>query len=350
MLADSFHDQQVPAIPARRTRMRILVTGGAGYIGSHAVRRLIALGHQVLVIDDLSHGHRAALHPKAAFAELSIHDTKAVTAALQHHGTEAVLHFAAFIEVGESVVDPGKYYHNNFAGALSLLDAMMAAKVGRIVFSSTAAVYGTPTTPLIDENHPCAPINPYGHSKRMVELALADFARAHDLAAVALRYFNVAGAAADGTLGEAHEPESHLLPRVLAVALGQAPHAAVFGADYPTPDGTCIRDFVHVEDLVEAHVLALKHLAAGKLQVMNVGSEAGFSVRDVITTCRRVTGHPIPVVEHSRRAGDPPVLVAASGRIRDQWGWKREHPDLETIVRHAWEWHRHHPHGFNVGK
>jgi len=325
--------------------MRLLVTGGAGYIGSHAVRRLVADGHEVVVFDNLEHGHRGAVHKQA---ELVTGDLGAfdLVELLRSRRLDAVLHFAAFIEVGESVVDPLRYYRNNFANALNLLTAMRQAGVTRIVFSSTAAVYGNPVRTPIDEDHPCEPVNPYGRSKRMVELALADFAAAYGFGSVALRYFNVAGAAADGSLGEDHHPESHLIPRILAGAGDPDKSVSIFGTDWPTPDGTCIRDYVHVDDLADAHALALRHLSAGSAQTFNVGSQSGFSVREVIEACRRVTGKPIRVVEAPRRAGDPATLVADSNRLRSELGWTPRHTELDTMVRHAWNWRQAHPAGY----
>jgi UDP-glucose 4-epimerase len=326
--------------------MRVMVTGGAGYIGSHMVRRLLDRGHTVVVLDDLSHGFRAAIDPRSAFVRASILDRAATVQALKAHAVEAVLHFAAYIEVGESVADPEKYYGNNAQGGLTLLGAAREAGVGRIVFSSTAAVYGNPVATPIVEEHPLLPINPYGRTKLLIENALADYAVAYRLGSVALRYFNVAGATPDGRLGEAHEPESHLIPRVLGVALGGAERVKIYGTDYPTRDGTCIRDYVHVEDLVSAHLLALEHVQPGQAKAYNLGSETGFTVREVVETCRRVTGHALPADELPRRPGDPAVLVAGSARIRQELGWKLAYPELETMVRHAWQWHKTHPHGY----
>jgi UDP-glucose-4-epimerase GalE len=324
----------------------VLVTGGAGYIGSHATRQLLDAGHPVTVIDDLSHGHRAAVDRRARFFPVSIADRAAVEAILREARIDAVMHFAGSIEVGESVVDPSAYYRNNLVAGLTLLDAMRACEVRRIVFSSTAATYGNPVKTPIEEDQTLAPVNPYGRTKYFFEQALADYSAAYGLGYVALRYFNVAGASSDLSLGEAHEPETHLIPRVLAVAAGKQPFAAIFGTDYPTPDGTCIRDFVHVEDLVAAHLLALGKAAPGVGRAYNLGSEQGFSVRQVIDVCRRVTGRPIEVREHPRRPGDPAILVASSARIRRELGWSPRHPQLEAIVGSAWKWHESHPNGF----
>lgn len=325
--------------------MRVLVTGGAGYIGSHAVRELIAHGHSVTVLDNLSHGHAAAVDPRASFVLGSTADGDLLSDTFEEFGIEAVLHFAADIEVAESVSNPYKYYVNNFANALNLLHAMHASGVRRLVFSSTAAVYGTPERTPIEETSPRQPINPYGRSKMMTEMALEDFAPAYGLGYVTLRYFNVAGAAPDGSIGEDHHPESHLIPRLLAAARDGG-EAQIFGADYPTPDGTCVRDYIHVVDLARAHVLALENIQPGQGAVYNLGSEHGFSVREVVAAVTRVTGRPLPVHEHPRRAGDPAVLIASSKKIRQHLGWKRLYPEIETIVGHAWRWHSEHPEGY----
>jgi UDP-glucose 4-epimerase len=327
--------------------MRVLVTGGAGYIGSHAVRKLLKEGHEVVVLDDFSHGYRSAAESAASgqsrhvqIIEGKVSDRKLMTHVLRQNKIEAVMHFAAFIEVGESVVDPAKYYKNNFSGALEMMEAMREADVNRLVFSSTAAVYGNPKETPISEEQDLAPINPYGKSKMMVELAIEDYARAYGLGYAILRYFNVAGADPDGLIGESHEPESHLIPRILEAAIGRAETIGIFGTDYPTKDGTCVRDYIHVEDLVEAHVLAMNAIKPGQGNVFNLGSETGFTVREVIEACIKVTGTKIPVSEKPRRAGDPAVLVASSEKIRNTLGWKRKYPDLETIVSHAWNWHQ----------
>lgn len=328
------------------TPVRVLVTGGAGYIGSLATRRLLDTGHEVTVVDDLSHGHRAAIDRRAHFVHANILDQTVMRKVIRDSRIEAVMHFAGSIEVGESVIDPAAYYHNNFVAGLALLDVLRELAVNRLVFSSTAAIYGNPSTAPIVEDHLASPVNPYGRTKYFFERALADYSTAYGLGYVALRYFNVAGAASDLSLGEAHEPETHLIPRVLAVALGKASTAAIFGTDYPTHDGTCIRDFVHVEDLVEAHLLALAQTKPGTGLVYNLGSETGFSVRQVLEVCRRVTGHQIPVREEARRPGDPAVLVASSARIRRELGWSPRYPQLEQIVDSAWRWHQSHPQGF----
>jgi UDP-glucose 4-epimerase len=328
---------------------KILVTGGAGYIGSHAVRHLLDYGHEVTVLDNLSHGHAAAVDPRAKLVKGSTGNAELVQQTLRSQAIEAVMHFAADIEVGESVTDPGKYYENNFSNALKLLAAMRDTGVKKIVFSSTAAVYGNPEKTPIEEDQRRNPINPYGRSKMMTEMAIEDFAHAHGLGYAVLRYFNVAGAAPDARTGEDHQPESHLIPRILLAALGSTPDVKIFGTDYPTADGTCVRDYVHVMDLVGAHRLALEKIKEGKGNTFNLGSENGFSVREVIATCERVTGKKLIVKEEARRPGDPAVLVASSARIRRMLGWEREYPDLDTIVGHAWNWHTSHPRGYRSG-
>ncbi len=330
--------------------MNILVTGGAGYVGSHATRWLALAGHDVWVYDNLSLGHRAAV-PTGRLIVGELADEVRLQAAMKEHRIEAVMHFAAFALVGESVTDPAKYYRNNVAATLSLLEAMRVAGVWKLVFSSTTATYGAPKTIPITEDEPQLPINPYGFSKLVVERALADYAHAYGLGYAALRYFNAAGASPDGDLGEDHTPESHLIPIVLQVALGQRPQISIFGDDYPTPDGTCIRDYVHVDDLAQAHLLALQQLAPGKGIQLNLGTGRGYSVRQVIDACRKITGHPIPETIGPRREGDPPELVADSSRAQKQLGWKPRYPDIEPIVATAWKWHQAHPKGYGeVGK
>jgi UDP-glucose 4-epimerase len=271
-----------------------------------------------------------------------------VTDLLRARNIKSVMHFAADIEVGESVVDPGKYYENNFAQSLRLLEAMHAAGVKRIVFSSTAAVYGNPIATPIEEDQTRAPINPYGRSKMMTEMAIEDFSRAYGLGYAIMRYFNVAGAAPEGDIGEDHQPESHLIPRLLAAAREKDGVAKIYGTDYPTSDGTCIRDYIHVADLAEAHILALDHILPGQGKAFNLGSEHGFSVREVVAAVERVTGGKLPVVEEARRPGDPAVLVASSRRAREELGWERKFPKLETMIEHAWRWHQHHPEGYRT--
>ncbi len=325
--------------------MKVLVTGGAGYIGSHAARHLSAAGHDVWVYDNLSLGHRAAVAP-GRLIEGDLMDRPRMIAALSDKQIDAVMHFAAFASVNESVVDPAKYYQNNVVASLNLLEAMRAVDVGRIVFSSTTATYGVPQHVPITEDEPQRPINPYGFAKLVVEQALADYAAAYGLAYAALRYFNASGASPTGDLGEDHTPETHLIPIVLEVALGKRPHITIFGEDYPTPDGTCIRDYVHVDDLASAHLLALEKLEPGHGLRLNLGTGRGHSVREVIDACRRVTGHAIPTQSGPRRAGDPPELVADSRLAQSTLGWQPAYMDLDGIVRTAWQWHSANPDGY----
>jgi UDP-glucose 4-epimerase len=323
--------------------MNVLVVGGAGYIGSHMVKLLDARGHAVVTFDDLSTGHRDAV-VRGEFVAGSLADRAALDALFRSRRFDAVMHFASFIQVGESVAEPAKYYANNFSNTLALLDAMVAAGVRRFIFSSTAAIFGEPETPMIAEDHPQRPVNPYGRSKWMVEQALGDYDRAYGLKAACLRYFNAAGADPEGELGERHEPETHLIPLVLQAAAGRRPHIGIFGDDYPTPDGTCIRDYIHIVDLCEAHLLALGRLMAEERSLaFNLGNGAGFSVREVIEAARRVTGRPIPERISPRRAGDPARLVADSARARTELGWTPRYADLDTIIAHAWAWEERHP-------
>ncbi|MEX2559524.1 MAG: UDP-glucose 4-epimerase GalE [Pirellulales bacterium] len=325
--------------------MNILVTGGAGYVGSHAARLLDRAGHQVWIYDNLSVGHRsAALTGKLIEGHLA--DRPRLEHVLREQAIEAVMHFAAFALVGESVADPARYYQNNVVSSLSLLEAMRAAGVTSIVFSSTTATYGAPERIPITEDEPQRPINPYGFSKLVVERALADYARAYGFGYAALRYFNAAGASPDGDLGEDHTPESHLIPIVLQAALGLRDGVTIFGEDYPTPDGTCIRDYIHVDDLGDAHVKALARLAPGKGLELNLGTGRGHSVREVIESCRRVSGREIPVSIGARRPGDPPELVADSSRAQRQLEWQPRYQTLDSIVETAWRWHSTHPHGY----
>ncbi|RMF77639.1 MAG: UDP-glucose 4-epimerase GalE [Planctomycetota bacterium] len=326
--------------------MRIFVAGGAGYVGSHCVRRLVAAGHEVTVFDNLAAGHREAVDPKAAFVQGDLADRAAIDAVLSGGSFDAAMHFAAFLNVGESVFEPLKYYRNNVANTLNLLEAMRDAEVKRFVFSSTCAVYGEPEKLPIVEDLPKDPINPYGCTKLAVEWMLRDCGRAWGLGAVALRYFNASGAAADGTIGEDHDPEIHLIPLVLQVALGQRDHIKVFGTDYPTPDGSCIRDYIHVDDLAEAHLLAIENLEEGAFEAFNVGTGRGNSVLEIIEAARSVTGHEIPAEHVGRRAGDPPALYANSDRIRQRLGWSPRYTDVREIIQTAWRWHSAHPRGF----
>lgn len=323
------------------TGATILVTGGAGYIGSHTVRALQVQGYQPIVLDNLSNGHRA-IASEVLQVPLIVGDTRD-RALLDHlfaeHPIEAVIHFAASIEVGESVRDPGNFYANNVSGSLTLLQAMVAAGCQQLVFSSTCATYGLPQVIPIPEDHPQAPINPYGRSKWMVEQFLQDFQAAYGLRSVIFRYFNAAGADPQGDLGEAHDPETHLIPLILQAAAGQRPSIQVYGTDYPTPDGTCIRDYIHVCDLADAHVRGLTYLAdGGATTAFNLGNGNGFSVKDVIATAEQVTQRSIPVQFGDRRPGDAIALVGSSEKARQILGWTPQFPNLETMIQHAWQW------------
>jgi UDP-glucose 4-epimerase len=324
--------------------MKLLVTGGAGYIGSVMTAQLLEAGHEVTVFDNLSKGHLPAVPAGASFVEGNLLDEERLKQVLTA-GFDGVLHFAALSLVGESVQQPVRYYRNNVCGTLNLLEAMRAARVPRLVFSSTAAVYGEPEEIPIRETAVARPTNPYGGSKLAIDQLIGFAVAAHGLAAVSLRYFNVAGAS--GPLGEDHHPETHLIPIVLAVAAGERAVAQIYGTDYPTRDGTAIRDYIHVEDLARAHVLALESVRAGEHRIYNLGNGMGFSVREVIETARKVTGEPINAVEAPRRAGDPPVLVASSQKIRDELGWIPRKPDLATMIGDAWKWQQAHPHGYD---
>ena len=323
--------------------MNIFLTGGAGYLGSATTETLVRAGHRVTVYDSLITGHRAAVPEGARFVQADLEDQPTLQAALQSESFDAALHFAAFIEAGESMAEPGKYLRNNLALSLGLIEACTKAGIRRFVLSSSAAVYAS-SDELLSENSPLDPASVYGHTKLMIEQVLEWYRRIYGLHYGALRYFNAAGALPGR--GEAHQPETHLIPLVLQVALGQRPHAMIHGTDYPTLDGTCIRDYVHLSDLVAAHLLALDALEQRDRLVYNLGNGAGYSVRQVIETARRVTGHPIPAVEGPRRPGDAPRLVASSAGIRRELGWKPERPTLEEIVASAWEWHRSHPQGY----
>jgi UDP-glucose-4-epimerase GalE len=325
---------------------RVLVTGGAGYIGSHAVRALRDAGHAVAVFDDFSAGHRRAVPPGVPIVEASVHDDAEVRRALADHRADAVMHFAAWLDVGASVRDPLGYYRNNVEGTLSLLGAMHAEGVRRFVFSSTCAVYGEPARMPIEESFETRPINPYGDTKLAIERALPHLERAHDLRWMALRYFNAAGAHPDGTIGEDHAPEIHLIPRAIqAATLG--PALKVFGEDYPTPDGTCLRDYIHVCDLADAHVCALAALDRGGVSSSyNIGTGTPHSVRQVIDAVSRVVGSPVAWEPAPRRPGDPPALYAASARAQAELGWRPRFADLAVIVGHAWRWHSAHPRGY----
>ncbi len=323
--------------------MKLLVTGGAGYIGSVVARQLGEAGHETVVLDNLSKGHKRAVPEDIRFVEADLLNVERVSEVLAG-SFDGVLHFAAFSLVGESVEEPERYYRNNVCGTLHLLEAMREADVSRLVFSSTAAVYGEPEEVPIPETSPTLPTNPYGGSKLAVDQMIRAVAEGRGLAATSLRYFNVAGAS--GRFGEDHHPETHLIPLVLQAASGQRDSVKIFGTDYPTRDGTAVRDYIHVEDLGRAHLLALEAAEPGEHRVYNLGNGAGFSVREVIEAARRVTDRPIKAVQSPRRSGDPAVLVASSDKIRSELGWKPEKPELEVMISDAWDWMQRHPHGY----
>ncbi|MGD0215540.1 MAG: UDP-glucose 4-epimerase GalE [Terriglobales bacterium] len=329
--------------------MRVLVTGGAGYIGSVVVGELLQAGHQVVVYDNLSRGHRQAVPKHAELIVGDLADRSGLDNLLRSRGIDAVMHFAALIEAGESMKAPETFFRNNTANALTLLEAMLAAGVKRFVFSSTAALYGNPERTPIEENDLLRPTNAYGESKLLVERMLAWFHQIHGLRYASLRYFNAAGASRPDQ-GEAHQPETHLIPRILEVALGRGQHVNIFGTDYATSDGTCVRDYIHVSDLAHAHLLALhaleKTVEHSSPLIYNLGNGQGFSVRQVVEVARQVTGHPVPAIESARRPGDPAVLIASSEKIRRELSWQPKFPDLKTIVESAWQWHRNHPDGY----
>ena len=333
-------------MPSHTSKSAVLVTGGAGYIGSHAVKSLRTRGETVIVYDNFDQGHRAATGHASAVVEGDIHDTAKLRQAIETHGVGAVMHFAAWLSVGDSVKNPAGYYRNNVVGALSVLDAMVATGVSNLVFSSTCAIFGTPDSVPIHEDLPKHPINAYGETKLAIEQALPHYEKAYGLRAIALRYFNAAGADPDGELGEDHAPELHVIPRAIDTALGRD-SIKVFGDDYPTPDGTCLRDYVHVNDLASAHYLALESLrAGGKSNAYNLGNGRPTSVRDVITSVERVSGKRVPHEIAPRREGDPAALYAASDRIKRELGWKPEYEDLDVIVETAWRWREAHPQGY----
>jgi UDP-glucose 4-epimerase len=324
---------------------KVLVTGGAGYIGSVVTAALVSRGYEVIVLDNLSHGTRNAIPAGAQVIIGNVADAALTGRIFQENKIDAVMHFAAFIEAGESMQVPERYFRNNTANALALLEAVLSHKVQRFVFSSTAALFGDPEYTPIDEDHPLHPTNAYGESKLLVEKMLAWFHQIHGLRYASLRYFNAAGAT--GELGEDHHPESHLIPLALQAALGQREQLAIYGTDYPTPDGTCVRDYIHVADLASAHILVLEALKERDKLIYNLGNGKGFSVREVIETARRVTGHAIPAKPAARRSGDSAVLVASSAKIQRELNWQPRFPDLEAIVRSAWEWRRQHSKGYD---
>lgn len=323
--------------------MRLLITGGAGYIGSVVAARLIAAGHEVTVLDDLSRGHEAAIPDGARLVRVDLREAAVVHDALDG-GFDGAMHFAALALVGESVRHPERYWHTNVIGTRNLLDGLREHGVGRLVFSSTCATYGAPEHLPMDEETPTRPTNPYGASKLAVDMMIHDECVAHGLGAASLRYFNVAGAS--GAFGEDHEPESHIIPNVLRAALGTQPRVELYGTDYPTEDGTAVRDYIHVEDLAAAHELALEAAEPGRHRIYNLGNGEGFSVREVIRACEEVTGRTVDVAEMAPRPGDPPRLVASSARIREELGWEPRKPDLDTMIADAWAWHQAHPQGY----
>ncbi|MFZ4116730.1 MAG: UDP-glucose 4-epimerase GalE [Chthoniobacterales bacterium] len=319
----------------------ILVTGGAGYIGSICVEELLNTGYEVAVFDNLSEGHLAAIDPRATFFQGELADCNAIEKALHDSKATAVMHFAAHALVGESMVNPSKYFHNNVTCGLNLLNAMVTTGVKRFVFSSTCATFGVPNQMPIDESMPQHPINPYGESKLMFEHILHWYGKIHEITFVALRYFNAAGATE--RFGEDHRVETHLIPNVLKVALGQKEAVEIYGTDYPTPDGSCVRDYIHVLDLAQAHLLALQ---AKESSCYNLGTGGGTSVKEVVECCRRVTGHSIAALEKPRRPGDPPLLIGSSDKIKKELGWNPKYQSIETIIQSAWRWHQRHPHGY----
>lgn len=325
--------------------MNVLVTGGAGYIGSIVTEELVKQGHGVVVFDNLSAGHRAAVHPDAEFVEGDLADRPAVRVLFERYDVDAVMHFASYTLVGESMEHPFMYLGDNVTNGLNLLREAVGHGVRRFILSSTANLFDDPEEIPIDEDERIVPGSPYGESKHVLERFLYWLDRIYDFRYAALRYFNAAGASPSGERGEDHDPETHLIPITLQVALDQRDKIIIFGDDYPTRDGTCVRDYIHVADLARAHILALKTLDRGS-RTYNLGNGRGFTVREVIETCRKVTGHPIPAEVGDRRPGDPPVLIASSEKIRAELGWEPRYPDLETIVTHAWEWHRTHPRGY----
>ncbi|MGN8648779.1 UDP-glucose 4-epimerase GalE [Eubacterium pyruvativorans] len=327
--------------------MSVLVLGGAGYIGSHTVYELIDKGEDVVVADDLLTGFWEAVHPKAKFYRGDIRDRAFIDSVFDREDIDGVIHFAAFSQVGESMTRPLKYYNNNLCGTETLLESMVAHGVDKIVFSSTAATYGEPERIPILETDRTVPTNTYGETKLSMEKMFHWTGQAHNLRYVSLRYFNACGAHPNGQIGEAHDPETHLIPLILQVPLGQRDHIAIFGTDYDTPDGTCVRDYIHVSDLAQAHIRALRYLReGGKSDIFNLGNGVGFSVREVIETARKVTGHPIPATEEARRAGDPSTLIASSAKAKEILGWDPQFDDLETIISTAWKWHQSHPNGY----
>ncbi len=327
--------------------MKVLVTGGAGYIGSHVTEALIADGHDVVVFDNLSAGYRAAVHPKAIFVEGDLLQPEQVNAVFDAHAFDGVMHFASHIQVGESMQNPFKYLHDNYLTVMNVLQAMTAHEVKRFILSSTANLFEKPEHVPINEDEQIIPGSVYGETKFFAERMLTWMDRIYGVRYCCLRYFNASGAHPNGHIGEDHQPETHLIPLILQVAMGTREHITIYGDDYATPDGTCIRDYIHVSDLARAHILALQALQDGPSRVYNLGSGRGYSVREVIDSVREVTGHPIPEVIGQRRAGDAPILVADNTRIGEELGWEPQYGDLREIVATAWKWHQTHPHGYN---
>ncbi len=328
--------------------MSILVCGGAGYIGSHTVRRLIETGEQVIIADNLSTGHRAAINPVVKFYECDIRDKSALKKIFAENSIEAVFHFAAYIEAGESVIKPLKYFNNNVCGMQILLEAMVESDVDKIIFSSSAAVYGEPKNIPIDESDATIPVNPYGDSKLIMEMMMRRVGAANGVRYVSLRYFNASGAIEDGSLGEDHHPETHLIPLILQVPLGKRDHITVFGTDYPTPDGTCIRDYIHVLDLASAHICALNYLRdGGSSDAFNLGSGHGFSVKEIIDAAEKVVGQKIKTELGARRPGDPARLIASGEKAHKILNWSAQFDDVEKIIATAWKWHSIHPRGYD---
>lgn len=329
--------------------MNILILGGAGYIGSHTAYQLIDAGEKVVIADNLQTGFLEAVHPEAKFYEGDIRDRQFLDTIFEKETIDGVIHFAASSQVGESMKDPLKYYNNNLCGTEVLLESMVAHGMDKIVFSSTAATYGEPERIPILETDRTLPTNCYGETKLSMEKMFQWTAKAHDLRYVSLRYFNACGAHPEGMIGEAHNPETHLIPLILQVPNGQREYISIFGNDYDTEDGTCVRDYIHVNDLAQAHILAMKYLlGGGKSNIFNLGNGVGFSVKEVVETARKVTGHPIPAKEEERRAGDPSTLIASSTKAKEILGWKPQFDDLETIISTAWKWHQSHPNGYKM--
>lgn len=329
--------------------MNILILGGAGYIGSHTAYQLIDAGEKVVIADNLQTGFLEAVHPEAKFYEGDIRDRQFLDSIFEKETIDGVIHFAASSQVGESMKDPLKYYNNNLCGTEVLLESMVAHGMDKIVFSSTAATYGEPERIPILETDRTLPTNCYGETKLSMEKMFQWTAKAHDLRYVSLRYFNACGAHPEGMIGEAHNPETHLIPLILQVPNGQREYISIFGNDYDTEDGTCVRDYIHVNDLAQAHILAMKYLlGGGKSNIFNLGNGVGFSVKEVVETARKVTGHPIPAKEEERRAGDPSTLIASSTKAKEILGWKPQFDDLETIISTAWKWHQSHPNGYKM--